>query len=146
VSTELARGSQPSDADFAELAQLGFRSVVNLRDEDDSERPTVTSLGMKYMYLPIVDDDVPTVAQAKSFLRFVTTASHLPVFVHCRAGRNRTGVAVAIYEMAVRGMTSDAAITEGEGFGLHVAVDNQQPQAVLEVHGRAPVPGFPLVH
>ncbi|MFO0668419.1 MAG: tyrosine-protein phosphatase [Polyangiaceae bacterium] len=88
----------------------------------------------------------PTVAQAKSFLRFVTTASHLPVFVHCRAGRNRTGVAVAIYEMAVRGMTSDAAITEGEGFGLHVAVEEQFVRDFGDLLAAHSVPGFPLVH
>ena len=39
-----------------------------------------------------------------------------PVFIHCLAGRDRTGLAVAAWQMA-HGMSADAAITEMKQFG-----------------------------
>src|SRR5262245_15369626 len=47
------RGGQPRKNDYKDLAALGIKTVIDLRDDPESyERPLVESLGMKYVNIP----------------------------------------------------------------------------------------------
>jgi len=120
VTGGLARGDQPTAGDLARLQRDGIKTIVNLRSEDNSDEATAKQLGLNYVHLPWVDGAVPTEDGVKQFLDVATDPANGPTFVHCLAGHNRTGIAVACYEMAVEGMTADQAIAEGETFGLHL--------------------------
>lgn len=41
----------------------------------------------------------------KKFLDFANDPAHQPTYVHCEAGKGRTGCAVACYRMAIQGWT-----------------------------------------
>lgn len=144
IANTVARGTQPTTANIAYLADHGFRGVVNLRSEDNTEEQSVLDAGMNYLHLPIVDGTVPTDAQMKRFLKFATNPKNTPLYVHCNAGRNRTGVAVAIYEMAVMGMTAKAAIKEGETFGLHLATQETYIEDFETSLHAGKIPGYPV--
>ena len=49
----------------------------------------------------------------KDFLDFATNPKNSPCYVHCEAGKGRTGVASACYRMAVEGWPPEKAIAEG---------------------------------
>jgi protein tyrosine/serine phosphatase len=74
--------------------------------------------GFKLLNIPIVDNTAPTTAQMTQFLNYATDPQNQPVYVHCEAGKGRTGVAVACYRMAVEGWTADQAIADGAKYGL----------------------------
>jgi protein tyrosine/serine phosphatase len=42
-----------------------------------------------------------------------------PVFVHCRQGRDRTGVVVAVYRMEIDGWSREEAEEEMQAYGFH---------------------------
>src|SRR5687768_16648838 len=49
------RGAQPKEKEFKELAQLGIRTIIDLREDPESyEKPMVESLGMTYVHIPMV--------------------------------------------------------------------------------------------
>jgi hypothetical protein len=52
TTTTLYHGGQPSKSGFRILAKMGINIVVDLRGSRDSERKTVTHLGMQYVALP----------------------------------------------------------------------------------------------
>src|SRR5437868_1097321 len=54
----LYRGGQPTLAGFEMLKEQGFKTIVNLRAEDNSESGLVQRLGMNYMQIP-VDEVLP---------------------------------------------------------------------------------------
>jgi len=119
VTDGLARGDQPTAADVAYMKQQGFKSLIDLRGEDNSDEAMAKQNGMNYLHLDWKDGTAPTEDQMKQILDFSTKAENQPAFIHCLAGRNRTSVAVAAYQMAVEGKSLNQALTEGYDWGLH---------------------------
>jgi uncharacterized protein (TIGR01244 family) len=86
VSEDFATAGQPTEAELAELANDGFRSVINLGLQDPKyclpdEAGTARSLGLAYEHVP-VRFDAPC---ADDFQRFsaLLTGAERPVLVHC---------------------------------------------------------------
>jgi protein tyrosine/serine phosphatase len=52
------------------------------------------------------------------FLRLVQESHGKKIFVHCRLGDDRTGMAIAAYRMAVEGWSPKEALKEMEAFGF----------------------------
>lgn len=112
VTATLTRGSRVDAAGVAALRRRGFQGIVNLTRENDEDEAAARALGMAFLRVPLIDNTAPTDAQMKIFLDFVTTRAHQPTYVHCEAGIGRTGVAVAVYRMAVQGWSADRALAE----------------------------------
>jgi tyrosine-protein phosphatase SIW14 len=118
VNANYYRGGQPKSSDYADLAALGVRTVINLTSDDvrADERGLVEHLGMKYIGMPMTTRIVPTPAQITEFLRIVTDPAQQPVYVHCVGGRHRTGVMTAIYRMTFDRWTPEQAFAEMKRF------------------------------
>jgi len=121
VEAGFYRGSRPSAEGILALKARGVRTIVSLR-KDDAERARVLAAGMDYVELPMVATPfgapVPTEAQVNAFLAVVGDPARRPVFVHCKHGRDRTGVMVALWRVARGGWPVDAAIDEMEDRGM----------------------------
>jgi protein tyrosine phosphatase (PTP) superfamily phosphohydrolase (DUF442 family) len=134
VDARLLRGSQPDEAQFARLRDLGVRTVVNLRN-DDSERGIVERLGMRYVGIPVTmhafGRSGPLSREAVArFFRVVDDPDSGIVFVHCRRGADRTGTFVALYRIARQHWSSDDAYDEARDIGMrwwHYPVKDQLP-------------------
>jgi tyrosine-protein phosphatase SIW14 len=120
VTPTLFRGAQPTTQGFETLARMGINIVVDMRGSREAERERVTKLGMRYVpipwHCPFPNDDV--------FVRFLTLLrqnSGKKVFVHCRLGDDRSGMAIAAYRMAEQGWTAEEAKTEMEAYGFSLA-------------------------
>jgi len=120
VSAELYRGAQPEKRGYAELRQLGVRTVVNLRQGEDWERAEVEGAGMRYVSLP-TNTFFPRKKRFRTFLALFDDPSNLPLFLHCRHGADRTGAAVAIYRILRQDWSAREALREMTrgGFGYH---------------------------
>ncbi|MCG3181263.1 MAG: hypothetical protein BIFFINMI_03642 [Phycisphaerae bacterium] len=119
VSNGLYRGAQPTDEGIGRLGQFGVRTVIDLRGAHD-ESEAVAAAGMDYVQIPCNAFD-PREEAVVQFLRLFAEPGNGPVFVHCLAGRDRTGLMVAAYRMAVQGWTHEQAIDEliRGGFGYN---------------------------
>jgi protein tyrosine/serine phosphatase len=108
------RGGQPKGHDYADLAALGVKTVINLTssDADASERTFVEKAGMKYFQIPMTTHDQPKSAELAEFLKMVSAPANQPVFVHCVGGRHRTGVMTAAYRMSHDGWSAAQAFAE----------------------------------
>jgi hypothetical protein len=125
VSPELSRGERPSLAKLRDLAGQGYQRTVNLCAETvGGDTPLITMAGLAgpldTVHLPIVDMHNPTLAQVVQLLDLLTTPGAPRTYLHCEAGRCRTGVMVACYRMAVMGWDETEAFTEAENFGCWV--------------------------
>jgi protein tyrosine/serine phosphatase len=100
--------------DYADLAAMGVKTVINLTSFDASpdEPGLVKNAGMNYVAIPMTTRVVPTPEQLETFLSIVNDPVNQPVYVHCVGGKHRTGVMTAVYRMTQHGWDSDQAFKE----------------------------------
>ena len=69
------RGAQPKTEDFAALASLGIKTVIDLRDDSqDYEKSAVEAAGMRYVNIPMDDKSYPKPEAIQAFLKLVETS------------------------------------------------------------------------
>ena len=107
------RGAQPKEKDYADLASMGVKTVIDLQREGNAaEKGLVEAQGMKFFRIPMSDKNQPSADQAELFLKIVNDPENQPVFVHCAGGRHRTGAMSAIYRITHDGWSADQAFEE----------------------------------
>jgi hypothetical protein len=118
VSDGLTRGSRIDDPKgYDSLVKQGFKGIVDLTLEGTNDAKGGKAAGLNTLNVKILDNSAPTQKQVKDFLDFATNPKNSPCYVHCEAGKGRTGVAVAAYRMAVEGWPPEKAIAEAAKFG-----------------------------
>lgn len=119
VNATYFRGAQPEGDDYAALAALGVKTVINLigdSDLDAGEQAAVEGHGMRYVHIPMSTRAAPTDQQLQQFLSIVNAPDQQPVYVHCVGGRHRTGVMTAVYRMTNDGLSGQQAFAEMKRF------------------------------
>ncbi len=114
VSQQLYRSPQPDFEDVLSLKSRGVGTIINLREEATESEFFAKQCGMQYLYLPVVDWELPSASQVATFLRFLEQGEDLPVLIHCAAGVGRTGTFVACYRIA-QGMDIEEALRRTNG-------------------------------
>jgi tyrosine-protein phosphatase SIW14 len=119
VTPALFRGAQPSEVGFESLAKMGVEVIVDLRQgaEAEREQKQVAALGMRFVGIPWRCTEPRDVDFAK-FLALLEDNPRKKIFVHCRAGVDRTGMMIASYRMAEQGWTAAEALGEMKAFGF----------------------------
>ena len=145
ISPVLSRGERPSVAKLRDLARQGYRRTVNLCAETPAgDTLLITRAGLasalRTVHLPVVDMHDPTPAQVVQLLDLLTAPGAPHTYLHCEAGKCRTGVMVACYRMAVMGWNEADALAEAVSFGCSVPLQRafiQEFGTQLQAHAEA---------
>lgn len=106
VTSDVYRGGQPATCgELQYLQSIGVRSVLKLNDRhlaiDADEERQARALGLQFRSFAF---DATTIGQPNtcdsvgSALAFLRDPEHWPVYVHCSAGKDRTGYIIGLYE------------------------------------------------
>ena len=122
VNDHVYRGAQPTNDGFRDLAQLGIKTVIDLRQIGEhsqaDEQKLVTSLGMRYVSIPMAGMSAPKEDQVTAVLALLSDVTSGPVFVHCKRGADRTGLVVAVYRISQNGWENQKALSEAKSYGM----------------------------
>ena len=121
VNSNLYRGGQPTEAGVRKLAQMGVKTIIDLRGADEraeTEANWAQSAGVKFVNIPLNNWFGPKDAQIEKALSVINAPENQPVFVHCKRGADRTGTVIAVYRIANEGWTAKQADSEAEKFGF----------------------------
>jgi len=114
------RGAQPKEGDYKDLAALGIKTIVDLRDDPESyEARDAEVAGMRYVNIPMSDSGRPRDSQIAEFLKLANDPATGKFFVHCAGGRHRTGVMGAVYRMTKYGWDFNQAYKEMENYDFY---------------------------
>ena len=117
ISPGLWRGGQPTVDGFRELRARGVRTIVDLRSfHDDAKK--IAGLGLRYYRLRAKQWH-PETEDVVRAMKVILSPENQPVYIHCQAGKDRTGLAVGIYRILVDGWSVDDAIAERKAFGAN---------------------------
>lgn len=114
------RGGQPKEKDYRDLADLGIKTVIDLRDDPAAyEKSSVEALGMRYVNIPMSDSEFPKAATIDGFLKLVDDPATGKFFVHCAGGRHRTGVMGAVYRYTHNHWNYDQVYAEMKDYDFY---------------------------
>jgi protein tyrosine/serine phosphatase len=97
------------------ITKVGIKTVINLRGfnpNDDwykTEKSVTTRFGVEQIDIPMSAGRLP---HRRDLLRLLEAfeKAERPILVHCKAGADRTGEAMAIYQMLYMGKSKDEAL------------------------------------
>jgi len=122
VTNEIWRGAQPTTAGYKNLVESGkVKSFLSLRHGTNRDTATLkveNIQGVRCFQVAMREwdpgqDNLRQLALAvKTLKRLSDNPQTRPVYVHCKAGRNRTGFVVATYRIVYQGWTPEEAVRE----------------------------------
>lgn len=115
------RGGQPEKGDYQALKDLGVNTVIDLRnDPTDYEKTEVEALGMKYVNIPMTGWKYPKDEHIEKFMQVMSDPETGVVFVHCKAGKHRTGVTGAVYRYKNYGWNYEKTYKEMKNYNFTI--------------------------
>lgn len=101
-----------------EFKSAGFAGVLSVNDAEAVHESLIQQQGLVYAHIPLSDNAPPRkgdlalclkqLPKAVDFIRENKASG--PVLVHCRSGKDRTGLVMAAYLMATEGLSVEQAI------------------------------------
>ena len=129
------------EADLFRIRSEGFEVVVTLIEAhefvqlqvEEMHEGAVEEAEMKWIWVPIVDGDVPTEANDDGLNEVLNSMlSGESVFVHCKGGLGRAGT-VSAWLLTHYGRTAQEAISEVRGV-RNGALENQRQENWVSAH------------
>ncbi len=118
IAPGVAAAGQPTAEALGKLKEMGFRTVVNLRTEQEGaaqERPLVEARGLRYVPLPVSPGTL-SLADAVALDKALSGKGRRPALLHC-ASANRVGALWALVQ-ACRGKSLREATEAGVAAGM----------------------------
>lgn len=115
------RGGRPGPEGVRYLKSLGVRTIINLENEEDyvaAERIYARSLGIATVSAPINDRWVIEHAPVERAVRALQDPSLRPVFIHCKHGKNRTGMVYGLHRVEHLQWHPENAYAEMKRYGF----------------------------
>jgi tyrosine-protein phosphatase SIW14 len=121
LNNNVYRGAQPSDQGLQNLAHIGIKTVIDLRESggrSEKERRIVEGAGMRYISIPMSGHSAPSDQEVTRILTIFTDPTSGPVFIHCRRGADRTGTVIACYRISHDHWGNQQALEEAKANGM----------------------------
>jgi len=129
ITSGLYRGSAPKPQDVVVLHdKYDIKKIVSLdQASGDNISKACKMLGIKQVMLPLVFSKASLLELLSYDLKDLLISGG-PTFVHCYAGKDRTGLVTALFKCKYMGKDPEVAIKEAKSLGFGVGVD---PEIVL---------------
>lgn len=113
VGPGLYRSNHPDAARLRAYADLGVKSVLNLRGATHQapykfEAETCAALGLPLTVVPMAARAAPRREALLALIQAFQTLPR-PILMHCKSGADRTGLAGAIWKLVIEGTSLDEA-------------------------------------
>lgn len=112
----IIRGGQPTEEGFKILKKYyKVKTILNLRSEKEQiewERKFVKGLGMDFVNIPMDGRKEQSIEKIEICLDIIADRSRQPIFAHCKAGKDRTGLVFAAYRIKYDGWDFEKALSE----------------------------------
>jgi protein tyrosine phosphatase (PTP) superfamily phosphohydrolase (DUF442 family) len=137
VTPTYFRGGEVTPEGLKNLASMGVRTVIDLREEaDEKEKKACEQLGITYYSFPMTTEDTPDPAKIEKVVQIIREAKS-PVYVHCSGGKHRTGTTCAYFRIRDQGWSAEKAWREQQAYGF--GPPEEHANLFLFIYGDTPV-------
>jgi hypothetical protein len=139
VNNKVYRGSSPNIEDVIMLnKKFGINKIVSLDYNAGKKIDRATKLlGMEHVMLPI------DINKKSSLIKFIKQdiidllEDDGPTFIHCQQGKDRTGLAIAMYRCEHDGWSCERAVYEAKKLGFGVGIPRKVVKLYLKIINKA---------
>lgn len=125
ITDDIFRGSKPTPNELRGLKDIfGVKKIISLDRQHGEELHSICrQLNLQQILLPIEND-----FNFKRNLQFLKNnitdllGNNTPTFVHCYHGKDRTGLAVALFRIQAMGWNPAQALEEAKSFDFGIGV------------------------
>lgn len=124
ATTQLATSGSLGEGSAQELAQHGFKTIIDLRTEAEgtsSEKTAAESAGMTYINIPVTGAGIDAEQLATFIKAFEQATTH--ILLHCASG-NRAGAMWTTYRL-YQGIPAEIAFEEGRTAGMQTSLEEK---------------------
>lgn len=120
----MARANQPSPEAVARYAEMGFKTILNLRGPSSTgyyalEREACAEHGIAMIDARMHSREPPSVEQVRRAKDLFETIQY-PALMHCKSGADRAGVMAVLYAHFQMGLPIEQAVEQLSLKYLHV--------------------------
>jgi protein tyrosine/serine phosphatase len=112
----LFRGGRLDDAQRSALkSRYKLRTILNIEDDKGAIKAEIAharELGIEVISIPLNGNKNPPEASMDRVEAIMADRSKYPLYVHCKHGRDRTGMAFGIFRVNQQGWSQEAAYEE----------------------------------
>jgi tyrosine-protein phosphatase SIW14 len=122
VEGAVYRGGTPGASGVEALKQMGVKTILNLDNnsaESALEKKAAEAAGIRWISVPMSGFWQPKDATMNKALTTLADSSLRPIFVHCKHGEDRTGLAVGLYRVEYEHWQPAQAYEEMKTLGFH---------------------------
>jgi tyrosine-protein phosphatase SIW14 len=120
------RSARPTLEEIVWVAENNYKSILNLEAGHFSSKPgyvkeeesIATENGLQFFHIPMQPMAGPTKEQIDEAHAIMLDPANQPILVHCKHGKDRTGMVFAAFRMKYQGWTYDQAVSEMKGYGF----------------------------
>jgi protein tyrosine phosphatase (PTP) superfamily phosphohydrolase (DUF442 family) len=137
VTDTYFRGGEVTEEGLKNLAGLGVRTVIDLREErDEKEAEGCRQLGITYYSFPMITDDTPEPGKVEKIVEIIQQAK-APVYVHCSGGKHRAGTVCAYFRIKQQGRSAEKAWQEQQAYGF--GPPEEHANLFMYIYGNTPI-------
>lgn len=127
VAPGVLRGSAPTPEEIRVLKDAwGVKRIISLDlEEGEKIEPVCNKLGIEHLILPIEhNEDYSSDKRMKRAVKFLSDniidllMTKRPVYIHCIHGRDRTGLAIALFRVKAENRSPEEALLEARSLGF----------------------------
>ncbi len=126
----LLRGAKPNTEELEQLRDIGVDTIIDFTTgyglkNKSSEKEIAENLGMNYVNLPFPSFENPSDEFVDKFFQLTDLArkNNKKIYIHCREGKDRTGLFAAMYKLKYNLADLPACIQEMLDMG-HDSINN----------------------
>lgn len=138
IHENLYRGGRPEMSDIDRLAEQNFKLIINFEDDAKAvaaEKKYAEQKGIRFLSFPMNAWETPNDEAVNEILKILVSTKKEKVFIHCKHGRDRTGLMSALYRVLVQKWNSQDAYSEMIDLGFRKLFKNMEKYYWKKVGG-----------
>ncbi len=125
MSDNLYRGGRVTDAGMKQLKKMGVTTILNVENDEEAiaiDKKFAAKYGLRYISVPFETFKKPSDAKVDHVLKLLQDRSLGPIYLHCKHGRDRTGMLMGLYRVEADGWHPKAAYKEMKDRGFRTLI------------------------
>lgn len=125
MNDNVYRGGRVTAVGMKQLKKMGVTTIINIENDEEAisaDRKFATANGLRYVSIPFDTFKKPSDAKVDAVLKLLQDRSLGPIYLHCKHGRDRTGMIMGLYRVFVDGWHPKAAYKEMKDRGFRTLI------------------------